>query len=118
MHYLVSGGAGFIGSNLCRFLLSQGNSITILDDLSTATTSTFDDLLDNPDVSFHNVSVVDLDISKYTTDYSKNFCNLKPDGIFNLACAESPSKYQLDPEKTILTNVLGTLNMLKIAFSF
>ena len=50
MRYLVTGGAGFIGSNLCRRLLKDGYSVSCLDDLSTGKESNIEELKDNPDM--------------------------------------------------------------------
>ena len=54
MRYLVTGGAGFIGSNLCRRLLNDGHSVACLDDLSTGKYSNIDKLEKNPNFDFLN----------------------------------------------------------------
>ena len=53
MRYLVTGGAGFIGSNLCRRLLQEGNEVFCLDDLTTGSDSNIHALMDNNNFTFH-----------------------------------------------------------------
>ena len=71
MKYLVTGGAGFIGSNLCRRLLSDNHSVICLDDLSTGKKSNLDSLIDNSNFNF------------IKHDLTKPFFPDKIDGIFN-----------------------------------
>jgi UDP-glucuronate decarboxylase len=94
---LVSGGAGFVGSNLVRRLLGLGHEITVLDDLSTGT-------LDNlpPEVR-----TIHWDVNQPWDE--------PVDQIFHLACPASPEKYQRDPLQTLRTNFIGTSNMLDLA---
>ncbi len=82
MKYLVTGGAGFIGSNICRKLLNDGHSVSCLDDLSTGNHSNITELLDNDNFEFFN------------HDLTKPFFPSDIDGIFNLACPASPVHYQ------------------------
>ncbi len=99
---LVTGGAGFLGSNLCRKLLGQGNQVICLDNFSTGSPRNIADFLDNPSFQLcrHDVThPVTLDI----------------DQIYNLACLASPVHYQADPIATLKTSVLGALNMLELA---
>ena len=56
MRYLITGGAGFIGSNLCRRLLSNGDSVACLDDLSTGKQSNIQELLENDNFEFFMVT--------------------------------------------------------------
>jgi UDP-glucuronate decarboxylase len=99
---LVTGGAGFLGSNLCRKLLELGHQVTALDNLSTGRLENIQDLMQNKNFGFikHDVIYpIDLDI----------------DWIFNFACPASPPAYQKDPIHTIKTSFLGMLNMLELA---
>jgi UDP-glucuronate decarboxylase len=99
---LVTGGAGFLGSNLCRKLLELGHQVTALDNLSTGSLKNIQDLMQNKNFNFikHDViDPIDLDI----------------DWIFNFACPASPPAYQKDPIQTIKTSFLGMLNMLELA---
>lgn len=101
MHYLVCGGAGFIGINLCRYLLKLGHNVTVWDNKSTG------DVKNLP----KQVNFVNIDIENI---YPKSYSGIY-DGIFNLACPASPEKYQANPIKTVKTCVLGTCNLLDIA---
>ena len=99
---LVSGGAGFIGSHLCKRLVQDGCHVICLDNLFTGSKRNIADLMDHPHFEFveHDVTL------PYEVDV---------DGIYNLACPASPIHYQYDPIKTIKTSFLGALHMLGIA---
>ena len=102
MKVLVSGGAGFIGSHLCERLVARGDEVICLDNLFTGREENIAHLRDSPGFRFvkHDVCeplLVDVD------------------RIFNLACPASPIHYQIDPIRTVQTNVMGMINMLEIA---
>ncbi len=99
---LITGGAGFIGSHLCRRLLKDGNEVICLDNFFTGTKENIIDLLPNPyfELIRHDVQEPFL---------------LEVDEIYNLACPASPPYYQFDPVATTRTSVLGAINMLDIA---
>jgi UDP-glucuronate decarboxylase len=99
---LVTGGAGFLGSHLCRRLLDDGYEVTALDNLFTGTKNNIIELLDNKRFSFvlHDV----------TQPFWGQF-----DEIYNLACPASPIHYQHNPVETIKSSVLGVMNMLDLA---
>ncbi|WP_073100421.1 UDP-glucuronic acid decarboxylase family protein [Leeuwenhoekiella marinoflava] len=99
---LVTGGAGFIGSHLCRRLLAEGNEVICLDNYFTGNKSNIIELLDNPyfELVRHDV----------TEPYYAEV-----DEIYNLACPASPVHYQYNPIKTIKTSVMGAINMLGLA---
>lgn len=99
---LITGGAGFLGSHLCEYLLKNGSEILCLDNLFTCTKRNITHLLDN-----HRFEFIRHDI--------RHFINLEVDQIYNLACPASPMQYQFDPVKTINTNVMGAINVLEIA---
>ena len=100
---LVTGGAGFLGSHLCRRLLADGFDVTALDNLYTGTRRNIEDLISDP--SFR---LVEGDVIDFTAD--GHF-----DEIYNLACPASPVHYQARPIFTTRTSVLGTMNMLELA---
>jgi len=99
---LVTGGAGFIGSHLCKRLLEEKNEVICLDNFFTGSKENIIDLIDNPyfEVIRHDV---------------EEKISLEVDEIYNLACPASPIHYQFDPVKTIRTSVMGAINMLDIA---
>src|SRR5690348_4862286 len=99
---VVTGGAGFLGSHLCRRLLEQGWHVTAIDNLATG--------------SLHNVAPL---LARGRFRFLKHDVvaplALEADVIFNLACCASPRHYQRDPEKTIRTCTDGALNLLRQA---
>ena len=99
---LVTGGAGFIGSHLCRRLIERGDSVICADNFFTGTRANIAELLGNP-----NFEVVRHDV---------NFpLYVEVDEIYNLACPASPVHYQFDPVQTTKTSVMGAINMLGLA---
>ena len=104
---LVTGGAGFIGSHLCDLLINKKYRVFCLDNLLTGSKKNIEHLLKNPNFEFIEVDVVkpiDQLVGKQI-DY-----------IFHLASPASPIDYQNYPEETLLTNSLGTLNILELAY--
>ena len=99
---LVTGGAGFLGSHLCRRLLADGYEVTALDNLFTGTKANIYDLLGQAKFSFvlHDV----------TQPFWGQF-----DEIYNLACPASPIHYQKNPVETTKSSVLGIMNVLDLA---
>ena len=100
--YLIAGGAGFLGSNLTRRLLSQQHSVIVIDNLSTGTLRNINEFQTNDHFQFMEHDV-------------RNQIDLEVDGIFNLASPASPPMYQEKPVDTITTNFIGSLNLLKLA---
>ncbi len=106
---IVTGGCGFIGSNLCEFLIDQGDKVMCIDNLSTGYLKNIDKIVNNKNFTFveHDVK----DVSKIY-DIIKKF---KPEQIYHLACPASPKQYQKKSLDTLLTSIHGTENMLKVA---
>jgi len=100
--FLVTGGAGFIGSHLCRQLLAEGNEVLCVDNLFTGDKRNIRPLLDDPLFEFYRH---DVTFPLY----------VESDGIYNLACPASPVHYQFDPVQTTKTSVHGAINMLGLA---
>lgn len=99
---MVTGGAGFIGSHLCKRLLAEGYEVLCVDNFFTGRRRNLHDLLANK-----NFELLRHDIN--TPLY------VEVDQIYNLACPASPIHYQFDPIQTTKTSVLGSLNMLGLA---
>jgi UDP-glucuronate decarboxylase len=99
---LVTGGAGFIGSHLCRKLLERGHDVLCVDNLFTGSKGNIGDLLSHPSFEFmrHDITFPLF---------------VEVDEIYNLACPASPVHYQFDPVQTTKTSVHGAINMLGLA---
>ncbi|MFS0770907.1 UDP-glucuronic acid decarboxylase family protein [Sphingomonas sp. 1P08PE] len=106
---LVAGGAGFIGSHLVARLLDEGNEVICLDNLQTARPSNLKLLEGRPGFTFVEADIV-LPLPEAVTAQAERITR-----IYNLACAASPPQYQVDPEHTMLTNVVGTNHLLRLA---
>ena len=101
---LVTGGAGFIGSNLVKDLLNKNYRVICIDDLSTGSLSNLKGLDKNPNFVFKK------------SDITKKF-NIKEhvDFIFHLASPSIPFDYLKNPLNTMAVNSLGTKNVLELA---
>ncbi len=99
---LITGGAGFVGSHLCEYLLKKGNEVICLDNYFTGKKEKIIHLLDNP---YFELIRHDVTMPYY----------IEVDEIYNLACPASPVHYQYNPIKTIKTSVMGAINMLGLA---
>jgi len=99
---LVTGGAGFIGSHLCRALVAEGHDVLCVDNFFTGTRDNIEDLLGNPrfELMRHDITFPLF---------------VEVDEIYNLACPASPIHYQFDPVQTTKTSVHGAINMLGLA---
>jgi UDP-glucuronate decarboxylase len=99
---LVTGGAGFIGSHLCRRLLQEGHDVLCVDNFYTGTKDNILDLMENKKFELLRH---DITFPLY----------VEVDEIYNLACPASPVHYQFDPVQTTKTSVHGAINMLGLA---
>jgi UDP-glucuronate decarboxylase len=99
---LVTGGAGFLGSHLCRRLLESGADVICLDNFFTGTRDNVIDLLANPH----------FELMRHDVTFP---LYVEVDEIYNLACPASPIHYQHDPVQTTKTSVHGAINMLGLA---
>ncbi len=99
---LVTGGAGFIGSHLCKKLLNLGKKVLCLDNMFTGTYDNISELYSNLNFEYHHYKCI-------------HPLQLDVDEIYNLACPASPLQYQYDPIMTTKTSFLGALNVLDLA---
>jgi UDP-glucuronate decarboxylase len=106
---LVAGGAGFIGSHLCRALLEEGERVICLDNLQTSRPSNLAMLNRHPNFEFVRADIT-APLPSAIVSRTRQFHR-----VYNLACAASPSLYQADPEHTMLTSVVGTHHLLRLA---
>ncbi len=100
--FLVTGGAGFLGSHLCDALLEKGADVVCIDNFFSGNKDNISHLF-----SHHYFELIRHDIIHPLF--------VEVDKIYHLACPASPIHYQLNPIKTVKTNVMGTINMLGLA---
>lgn len=99
---LVTGGAGFLGSHLCDFLLAQGHDVLCVDNFYTGSKRNISHLLLDPH----------FELLRHDVTFP---LYVEVDEIYNLACPASPIHYQFDPVQTTKTSVHGAINMLGLA---
>lgn len=99
---LVTGGAGFIGSHLCKKLLEAGDEILCVDNFFTGSRTNIYPLLDEKG----------FELLRHDVTFP---LYVEVDQIYNLACPASPVHYQHDPVQTTKTSVMGAINMLGLA---
>lgn len=99
---LITGGAGFIGSHLCKKLIDEGHDVLCVDNFFTGAKNNVLDLMDNKKFELMRH---DITFPLY----------VEMDQIYNLACPASPIHYQFDPVQTTKTSVHGAINMLGLA---
>ncbi|MEG9248118.1 NAD-dependent epimerase/dehydratase family protein [Arthrobacter sp. Soc17.1.1.1] len=100
MRTVITGGAGFIGSHLTEYLLEAGDTVTVLDDLSTGSLENLKDVRDNPAFTFHEGSILDRDAVREVIDGS--------DRVFHLAAAVGVHLIVDHPLESLRTNIHGT----------
>lgn len=104
---LVTGGAGFIGSNFVKFLLNKGNNeITVYDNLSTGKLKNIQGYIDNDNVKFENIDITEHSVVEKIKLESFDF-------IYNFACPASPKFYLEHPIDTWKASVYGVNNLLE-----
>ena len=100
---LITGGAGFIGSHLCKTLINKNYYIICLDNLLTGSINNISQLMNHPNFEFVKHDIIE--------PYYRDGIN----EIYNLACPASPIQYKKNPIKTIKTCTAGVINMLGLA---
>ena len=99
---LVTGGAGFIGSHLCDYLIKQSHNVVCVDNFFSSSEDNIRHLLSHPCFEFIRHDIIQP-------------LFIEVDQIYHLACPASPIFYQYNPIGTAKANVLGTINMLGLA---
>jgi len=108
MKFVVTGGAGFIGSHLTKFLLENGHDVIVIDNLARGSMKNLREV--ESKIEFHKISILEYDKLK---EIVKNV-----DGVFHQAAlAFIPDSFK-DPEKYYQVNAIGTKNILKLAKEF
>ena len=105
MNYVVTGGAGFIGSNIINYLVNEGHTVYVIDDLSS---DAHDEFYFNFKAKYYHYSVVDYVMC------SDVFNRAKPDFVLHLAAEARIQNCIEDPTKAYETNLMGTLNILAL----
>jgi len=104
MKFVVTGGAGFIGSHLAKYLIKNNHKVIIIDNLARGSLDNIDEVKN--EIEFHKVDISNYDEINSVID--------KPDGIFHQAALASVPQSFKEPEKYHKVNVIGTENIFKI----
>ena len=110
MRILITGGAGFIGSHLCEYLIEQGNEVTVIDDFSTGRIENIQHLLANPNFTLVRDTVLNENIMHLLIEQC--------DRVYHMAAAVGVKLIIDKPVHTISTNIAGTERVLEIANKF
>jgi UDP-glucose 4-epimerase len=110
LSYLLTGGAGFIGSHLAELLLAQGHRVTAVDDLSTGRVENLAEIIDRPEFDFVRASIMDTVVMDRLAS--------RADVIVHLAAAVGVQLIVEHPVHTIETNIMGTEAVLKAALRY
>ena len=110
MRILVTGGAGFIGSNLVDVLTEQGHEVTVIDNLSVGKIANIEHHLKSKHFHFVNDTILNAATLERLIRQA--------DLIYHLAAVVGPKYVVEDPLGTIITNVRGTENVLELAFKY
>src|SRR5579862_9419690 len=111
---IVTGGAGFVGSHLCDFLIARGHKVICVDNLITGSLENIAPLRKHPRFRFvkHDIT---RGLPGFLKDMTKGFPHFLPkaDFVFHLASPASPVGYMKNSIQTILTNSVGTYRLLE-----
>lgn len=107
MRYLITGGAGFIGSHLSDSLIARGDSVVVLDNLSTGNRSNIEQLLSHPNFKLVEGSILDIDLVDNEVR--------SVDHVLHLAAAVGVFNIIDKPLESMVTNLRGTENILEAA---
>lgn len=107
MSFLITGGAGFIGSHLAEHLIERGEQVNVIDNLSTGRLENIAPLVDHPKFAYTVGNILDY----HTLERLVERCDV----VVHLAAAVGVKLIMEEPVETIVTNVQGTENVLKLA---
>ena len=107
MKYLITGGAGFIGSHLSDALIARGDEVIVLDNLTTGSTSNIEQLLPNPNFTLIEGSILDTNLVNEIVE--------SVDHVLHLAAAVGVFNIIEKPLESLITNIRGTENILEAA---
>ena len=107
MKILVTGGAGFIGSNVVDALVKCGHEVTVLDNLSTGKEENI-----NPEVKFYNIDLLDIESLEFV------FREFKPDVVNHHAAQIDVRKSVEDPAFDAETNIIGSINLFELSINY
>jgi len=110
MKYLVTGGAGFIGSHLCDALVARGDSVVVLDNLSTGVSHNLDQLVGSPSFDFISGSILDINLVDRLV--------ASVDHVLHFAAAVGVFTIVDKPLESLTTNLRGTENILEAATKY
>lgn len=102
---IVTGGAGFLGSHLCEYLINKEEKVICIDNLFTGNLKNLENIKDSRNFEFIQHDIIEPIF----------FEDKKIDQIYNLACPASPIQYQINPVRTVKANTIGVINVLGIA---
>lgn len=113
MKFIVTGGAGFIGSALARLLVGRGHHVTVLDKLTYAgNLSSLRDIAEHPNFGFEKIDIVD------TQAVSDAIARAQPDHIVHLAAESHVDRSITGAGDFVTTNIVGTFSMLQAALNY
>jgi UDP-glucose 4-epimerase len=107
MKILVTGGAGFIGSNVVDALVKDGHEVAVLDNLSTGKEENI-----NPEVKFYNIDLLDMESLELA------FREFKPDIVNHHAAQIDVRKSVEDPAFDAETNIIGSINLFELSINY
>ena len=106
MKFLVTGGAGYIGSHMVRYLISKKHKVTVYDNLSTGK------FIENKNCNFYKIDL--LNLSKLDKIMSKS----KFDAVFHFAGLSIVSESEKKPKKYFLNNVIASKNLINCMINY